>query len=106
MAVVTGWQRVERDAEFEFEGGAMAIVGNNISANNDYVLQTLVGGGNNWRNITRGSTPTDIDDNNRMRIFNHLPAGTYRIHRRTGSETDEHLYYAYCPQTLQDAALY
>ena len=102
--VITGWNEVDEDDEIDFAGGHMAILGEGIAANTTFDLQITING-NDWFNVTRGADPDDLSNTNRFRTFNHLPAGTYRLHK-SGTDTSFNLHWAYCPASMQDAARY
>ena len=107
MAITTGWQEVtsgERSSqEFYFEGGRLAYaVTDTASGTPDWDIQFFIDGA--WHKWGLSQV-----DRTRTTQTGIVCAGRYRLHCDTNTSADYtpvKLWWAYCPATLQDTALY
>ena len=101
MTEITSGERSSK--EFDFEGGRIAYaVTDTASGTPDWDLQILIGG--DWHKW--GLSQVDRTRTGQTGI---IPAGRCRLHCDTNTAGDYQpvrLWYAHCPATLQDAALY
>ena len=110
MALVTGFQEVtsgERESlAFDFQGGAIGYIVTDVpNTSPDWDLQVQLPGGD-WERVHANGDQVDS-----AKPYDHLvvPAGRYRLRcdsSTAANYTPVKLFYAYIPQTMQDAALY
>ena len=107
MGINSGWQEIttgERASEqFDFQGGRMAYaVTGTASDTPNWNVRFLIGNG--FQKFDAAQL-----DRSRPGRTGHFPAGRYQLFCDTNTAADftpVRLFWAYCPESLQDAALH